>query len=121
MEYSKEFEYFWKLYPKRWNANLHTYVKRKKYPAWQSWQKLDEDTQQHILSVVKLIRVSEGGRPRDAVTWLNQRGWDDVDPPKGWQPQLPEELTKDVLKDAKGEELNMGTRRTALIRQLRKA
>jgi len=123
-KYSDEFEYFWKKYPARWNSNLHKYVKRKKYPAWLMWQRLDEDTQREILSKARLIKESEGSCPRDAVTWLhpeNQRGWEDIDMGEGWKPVLPEELAGNALKDAKEEKLNMGTRRTLLIRQIRGA
>jgi len=99
MEYSKEFEYFWKWYPARWHAEKHVFVKRRKFPAWQSWQKLDADTQKEILCKMKLIKASEGKYPRDAVTWLNQRGWDDIEDDSKWESVLPDELT-DVFKTA---------------------
>ena len=42
MDYTPEFEKFWQAYPKRWNRDLGCYVKRKKYPAFQKWQKLSQ-------------------------------------------------------------------------------
>lgn len=98
MDYAKEFEVFWKLYPKRWSVSRHAYVKRKKYPAWLSWQKLDDDTQHEILLKIKLIKQSEGNYPRDAVTWLNQKGWDDIEFDQGYKPILPKELTENIGK-----------------------
>lgn len=100
MEYSKEFEVFWKYYPKRWDRTHSKLIKRKKFPAWESWQKLDEETQHEILTKAKYIKEFEGGSARDAVTWLNQRGWDDIEFKEGWKAVLPEELTSPVFKDA---------------------
>jgi hypothetical protein len=93
MEYSREFEVFWKLYPKRWDRTRSKLIKRKKFPAWQSWQKLTDEERHEILTKAKYIKEFEGGSARDAVTWLNQRGWDDIDFPDTWTPRLPDELT----------------------------
>ena len=117
MAYSKEFEVFWRLYPKRWDRGRNKLIKRKKFPAWESWQKLDEDTQHEILTKAKYIKDFEGSSARDAVTWLNQRGWDDVEFPDSWVPVLPNELT-DICKASEKNVVNMGLRRTALIRQI---
>ena len=72
--YTKGFEVFWRYYPKRWDRNGQKLIKRKKYPAFESWQKLDADTRHEILTKVKFIKDFEGRSARDAVTWLNQRG-----------------------------------------------
>ncbi len=101
MEYSREFEVFWKCYPKRWDRSGHKLIKRKKFPAWQSWEKLDKDIQHEILTKAKYIKDFEGGAVRDAVTWLNQRGWDDIEFLEKWVPVLPKELTENVLKDGR--------------------
>lgn len=77
-EYTPEFETFWKKYPSRWNSNLSISVKRKKYPAFESWQKLSPKIRAECLFKAKHIKKSEGV-PRDCVTWLNQRGWDDIE------------------------------------------
>jgi len=96
--YSKEFEYFWKMYPHRGGKPI------KKCPAWNMWLRLTDEDRYEILTKAKYIKRFEGGPyARDAVTWLhpkNQRGWEDVTEQKGykWEPCLPEELTKDVLK-----------------------
>jgi hypothetical protein len=122
MNYSKEFEVFWTLYPKRWDPERHEWIKRRKCPAWIMWQRLTDTERHEVLTKVKFIKKQEGKYPRDAATWLNpktQRGWEDIEPPANWVPRLPKELT-DVC-EAPEDDLNMGTRRTALIRQLRKA
>jgi len=86
MNYTEEFETFWRQYPPRWNQNLSVYVKRKKCPAFKVWQKLPKEIRAKCLRIVKKIKKSEG-TPRDAVTWLNQEGWDDID--EEWTPSLP--------------------------------
>jgi len=97
MEYTSEFETFWKKYPARWNSNLSVMVKRKKYPAFVSWQKLTPETQRECLFKAKYIKQTEG-TPRDCVTWLNQRGWDDIEleVPKAFMPK--EFDTANVIK-----------------------
>ena len=109
--YSKEFEYFWRTYPKRWDRSHSKLIKRKKFPAWQSWLQLDEETQHEILTKAKYIKDFEGSAARDAVTWLNQRGWDDITFPETWVPVLPEELTKDVLKEVDTKTVNINDER----------
>lgn len=99
MTYSDEFEVFWKYYPKRWDRTRSKLIKRKKFPAWESWQKLDEETQHEILTKAKYIKDFEGGAARDAVTWLNQRGWDDIEFSESWKPVLPAAFTDSVFKD----------------------
>ena len=97
MEYSKEFEYFWKQYPHRNNRPI------KKCPAYQIWLRLSDEEIHEICTKAKYIKKFEGGPyARDAVTWLhptNQRGWEDMTFNEGWVPVLPDELT-DVFKTA---------------------
>ena len=90
-DYTDEFEIFWRGYPRRWNNNLSMYVKRKKYPAFESWQKLSQEIRAKCLRIVKQIKKAEG-TPRDAVTWINQRGWDDIDEPDKDAQRLPQSL-----------------------------
>ena len=80
MDYSEEFETFWKAFPSRWNRDLSGYIKRKKWPAFEKWQKLSQAIRSDCLAKSRLIRLTEG-TPRDCVTWLNQRGWDDIELP----------------------------------------
>ena len=80
MDYTEEFETFWKAFPSRWNRDLGVYVKRKKWPAFEKWQKLSQTIRNDCLAKSRLIRLTEG-TPRDCVTWLNQRGWDDIELP----------------------------------------
>lgn len=91
MDYTAEFETFWQLYPKRWNQDLGVYVKRKKWPAFEKWQKLSQAIRNDCLAKVYLIKATEG-TPRDCVTWLNQRGWDDIELPKPPLKALPAAL-----------------------------
>jgi len=92
MDYTKDFEAFWKQYPARWNQDLSIYVKRKKHPVFQKWQKLPKEIQDKCLRIVHLIKKAEG-TPRDAVTWLNQQGWDDIEEPDIDAQSLPQTLT----------------------------
>lgn len=113
MEYTEEFEQFWKLYPSRWNRDLGTSVKRKKRPAFMKWQLLPQEIRDECLAKVKYIKSSEGGAVRDAVTWINQFGWEDIDlpepPPK---PVIPKQLTGQVFKQLPPKEsLNDGRNR----------
>ena len=85
--YTAEFEMFWGKYPRRWHDGIHAYVKRKKQPAFKTWQKLSQDIRDKCLRIVKKIKAAEG-TPRDAVTWLNQEGWDDIEEAE-WKPSLP--------------------------------
>ena len=80
MDYSEEFETFWKAFPSRWNRDIGVFVKRKKWPAFEKWQKLSQTIKSDCLAKSRLIRLTEG-TPRDCVTWLNQRGWDDIELP----------------------------------------
>ena len=93
-EYTEEFEIFWKKYPKRWNRDLGVFVKRKKWPAFEKWQKLPQAIRDDCLAKSRLIKATEG-TPRDCVTWLNQRGWDDIELEK------PKPLPKDLVPDMK--------------------
>lgn len=99
LDYTKDFEEFWKRYPKRWNRDLGCYVKRKKWPAFLAWQKLSKDIRAKCLARVHLIAKLEG-TPRDCVTWLNQRGWDDFDREeiKKMPIGLPREMIENLLK-----------------------
>jgi hypothetical protein len=103
LDYTPEFELFWKSYPSRWNKDFQggSWVKRKKLPAFQSWQKLSEEIKAKCLRIVKQIKKSEGGATRDAVTWINERGWDDIEEANNDQ-HLPTSMTT-VLKNVANE------------------
>ncbi len=101
--YTPDFELFWQSYPKRWIRDLGIWVKRKKFPAFESWQKLTEEIRADCVAKRKLIKKHEG-TPRDCVTWLNQRGWDDIDLPNEGE-RLPKDMT-DSLKIVKFDEVS---------------
>ena len=92
--YTEEFERFWKGFPARWNKDFQggTWIKRKKYPAFEKWQKLSDEIRDKCMRVIKQVKKAEGGAVRDAVTWLNQSGWDDIDEPDLEAQTLPQEL-----------------------------
>ena len=92
--YTEEFERFWKGFPARWSKDFQggTYIKRKKWPAFEKWEKLPDEVRAKCLRIVKQIKKSEGGAIRDAVTWLNGKGWDDIDEPDLEAQSLPQEL-----------------------------
>jgi len=89
-EYTSEFEQFWGAYPSRWNKNFQggSWVKRKKNPAYLSWCKLSTPIRDKCMRIVKKIKSAEGGTVRDCVTWLNQKGWDDIEE-EAWKPSIP--------------------------------
>jgi len=115
MEYTEEFNRFWKQYPSRWNSNLNCYVKRKKHPAFLKWQKLTKEIRDKCLRIVKQIKRAEG-TPRDAVTWLNQQGWDDIDEPDEGK-HLPSKMTN-VIKAVPEHKINTNTERNRQRREL---
>ena len=115
MDYTPEFMEFWRKYPARWNSNLSCMVKRKKYPAFLSWQKLSLKRQQECLAKVKYIKQTEG-TPRDCVTWLNQRGWDDIELEKP-KPISTKFLPK--MKIVESVELNVNNERNKQIAALK--
>lgn len=101
LEYTEEFERFWKNFPARWNSARGAKLKRKKYPAMVSWSKLGRDAIEDILKKLPLIWKAEGDYPRDPVTWLNQHGWDDIQLPK--PPLLSKEMAASITKAVPGE------------------
>jgi len=107
MEYTPEFEIFWKAYPQRWNRDLSRFIKRKKFPAFQKWQKLSQAIRNDCLAKAHLIKQTEG-TPRDCVTWLNQRGWDDIELEK---PKLIPAKLLPKMKAVESVEVNVSNER----------
>ena len=117
-EYTPDFLIFWKGFPSRWNSNLNSYVKRRKFPAFESWQKLTPEVRQKCLRIVKKIRLTEG-TPRDCVTWLNQIGWDDIDEPDLDAQSLPQSMT-DSLKRVPDDRIKVNESRNKQRKELLK-
>lgn len=73
--YSEAFEAFWSLYPSR-NGQ-----KTKKAKAWEVFWKLTSNgsgiSPELLVDRIRILAPTYGDFPRDAVTWLNQRGWED--------------------------------------------
>lgn len=73
--YSPEFEKFWKIYTARNGQKV------KKAKAWAAFWKIasngTEVTPDILIERIKLLAPTYGDFPRDAVTWLNQKGWQD--------------------------------------------
>lgn len=115
MDYTTEFETFWVKYPKRWNRDLGCFVKRKKWPAFQKWQKLSKAIRSDCLAKVHLIRRAEG-TPRDCVTWLNQRGWEDIELEK---PKLIPTKLLPKMKIVESIEVNINNERNRQIAALK--
>lgn len=103
LDYTPDFEQFWKHYPRRWNKDFQggSWVKRKKPPAFWAWQKLSEEIKAKCLRIVKQIKKSEGGSVRDAVTWINQYGWEDIEEAEEIQ-HLPASMTN-IIKNVTNE------------------
>jgi hypothetical protein len=117
MDYTTEFQTFWIKYPKRWNRDIGCYVKRKKWPAFEKWQKLPQSIRDDCLAKVHLIRRSEG-TPRDCVTFLNQKGWDDIELEKPKPLPLPKELVP-KMKIVESVEVNVNNERNKQIEALK--
>ena len=79
-EYTPDFEMFWKLYPDRWDRDMNRRIKRKKAPAFEKWRELSNKLKAECLMIAKQIKYSEGSNARDCVTWLNQKGWEEMRP-----------------------------------------
>ena len=109
--YTDEFERFWKGFPARWNKDFQggTWVKRRKHPAFDKWEKLSDEVKSKCLRILKQIKKAEGGTVRDAVTWLNQYGWEDIDEPEEVQ-HLPESMTN-IIKMVPEHRVNVNNER----------
>ena len=111
--YTDEFERFWKGFPARWNKDFQggTWVKRRKHPAFDKWEKLSDDVRAKCLRIVRQIKKAEGGTVRDCVTWLNQYGWEDIDQ------HLPESMTN-AIKTVEGHTININNERNRQRKEL---
>ena len=116
MNYTEDFQKFWQAYPKRWSRSMHGYIKRKKAPAFKTWQKLSPEIKSKCLRIVKKIKYSEGEAVRDCVTWLNQEGWDDIEEPQQVK-HLPEEMTNNVFRVV-NHHIDLNQRRNEEMRKL---
>ena len=115
MDYTDEFETFWRKFPSRWNKDFQggTYVKRKKRPAFEKWRKLPQAIRNECLAKVHLVRQSEGGSVRNCVTWLNQCGWEDI------ETETPKSLgLPDPFKSVPSVEVNVNNRRNEQLDKL---
>jgi len=121
MNYTHDFEEFWKRFPKRWQKDLGVYVKRKKAPAFLKWQKLPKDIRAKCLARVHLIAKMEGSAVRDCVTWLNQEGWDDFDREelKKMPMGLPKIAIENLLKTVPDVKINVNNERNRQMRLLK--
>lgn len=71
---SPAFDEFWKIYPSR-NG-----VKARKADAWKAFWRVTtsgEVTPGALLAAITVLAPQYGDFPRDAASWLNQRGWED--------------------------------------------
>jgi len=95
--YSPEFESFWAVYPPR-NGQ-----KTKKAKAWEAFWKVTSNgsgiTAELLTDKIKALAPQYGEFPRDAVTWLNQRGWEDEQDAD--HELTPEEQTARDIAEAK--------------------
>ena len=77
MDYTAEFETFWKAFPKRWNRSSGRHYKVGKYEASQVWKRLSQKDRNKILIVVKYMQTGEF--VLDAHRWLKKRRFDDIE------------------------------------------
>lgn len=94
--YSQDFEAFWAAYPAR-NGQ-----KTKKAKAWEAFWKITTNTgiaSEYLIERIKALAPQYGEFPRDAVTWLNQRGWEDEVAPIRLQPRKQPQNKAQALQD----------------------
>lgn len=76
--YSDEFELWWRLYPKRKGS------KGSKFEASKAWIKALRLVTAEVLTASLRAYLTtqqvQDGFPKDAVSWLNQRCWEDLEP-----------------------------------------
>lgn len=80
MDYTEEFEIFWKAYPKRWNRSSGRHYKVGKWEAFHAWKRLSQKDRNDILIKVKYMKSGEF--VLDAHRWLKKRRFDDMELPK---------------------------------------
>ena len=85
MDYTEEFERFWRAYPKRWNRESGRYYKVGKWEAFQAWKRLSNKDKADIFLKVKYMKT--GQYVLDAHRWLKKRRFDDIEIPKS-KPKL---------------------------------
>lgn len=74
INYSEEFELFWKKFKGRWKPETDEYVKVGKYDAFQEWQKLTVDEQRRAWTAADRVK---GEYVPDACRWLKRKLFDD--------------------------------------------
>lgn len=79
IEYTDEFQLFWRLWPGRWRPESDTVIKVGKYEAFKVWQKLSTEEWDEIIALLKSGKVKQAGTQYlpDAHRWLNNRRWED--------------------------------------------
>lgn len=73
-------------------------IKRKKAPAFEKWKKLSPEIRAECLLLAKDIKWAEGSSARDCVTWINQKGWEDMRKKEEEKRPLPQEVQEIVNK-----------------------
>ncbi len=99
MEYTEEFEKFWRDYPKRWNRSSGKHYKVGKWEAFQVWKRLSQKDKNKILIVVKYMQTGEF--VLDAHRWLKKRRFDDMEIRK---PKPKPIVSRDIKKIESAEE-----------------
>ena len=99
-DYTADFEMFWSLYPKRWDRDGNTRIKRKKRPAFEKWVLLNAEIRAECLGIAHKISDAEGSSARDCVTWINQKAWEEMRPPQA-RPTGPQvqDMIQGLLKE----------------------
>ena len=91
INYTKEFEAFFKLYPHRWNHRVSLWVKNDKAGAFKEWKLLS--VQERKLATEKAPTIEKGEFTPDARKWLKHKMWENESiggPPPSKLPTLEE-------------------------------
>ena len=106
MEYTQEFETFWRNYPKRWNRSSHRYYKVGKWEAFQAWKRLSQKDRNDILIKVKYMK--DGEFVLDAYRWLKKRRFDDMEIRKPRRKEVVKPIERIISPEEEAERTEKG-------------
>ncbi len=95
LDYTPEFEQFWKSYPRRQNSQ-GAWIREGKYEAMIIWNQMGAEDRKHALYAVVIYEKGRPKLPKDACRWLKYRRYDDFDMPEEPGHHLPASMTNVV-------------------------
>lgn len=97
MNYTEDFELFWRAYPPRFNEERQLYRRADKPGAFAEWQKLTAEEKIAALNAVQREKSSKW--TPDARKWLHHKRWEDIIAPlREFDRPLPKEIQAMIAK-----------------------